>query len=65
MAIADRSEADVRQSLNEALSEPFFGEADRFREAIAQAKSILYLADNAGEIVFDQLLLEQIIKQIC
>jgi uncharacterized protein with ATP-grasp and redox domains len=55
----------VRQSLNEALSEPFFGEADRFREAIAQAKSILYLADNAGEIVFDQLLLEQIIKQIC
>jgi uncharacterized protein with ATP-grasp and redox domains len=58
------TEADVRESLSKALTEPFFGEADRFREAIAQAKSILYLADNAGEIVFDQLLLEQISEQI-
>ncbi|MHB9129680.1 MAG: damage-control phosphatase ARMT1 family protein [Armatimonadota bacterium] len=29
-----------------------------FREALANAGSILYLADNAGEIVFDRLLIE-------
>ncbi len=54
------TEANVRQALKQALTEPFFGEQDRFREAIAQAKSILYLADNAGEIAFDRLLVEQI-----
>lgn len=54
------TEADVRQALKQALTEPFFGEEDRFRQAIAQAKSILYLADNAGEIAFDRLLVEQL-----
>jgi len=55
------TEADMRQALNQALTEPFLGEQDRFRQAIAQAKSILYLADNAGEIAFDQLLVEQLL----
>ena len=41
------TEADMRQALNQALTEPFLGEQDRFRQAIAQAKSILYLADTA------------------
>ena len=58
------TEADVRQSLSKALTEPFFGEEERFVQAIAQAKSVLYLADNAGEIAFDKLLVEQIIKQV-
>jgi hypothetical protein len=58
------TEAEVRQSLSQALTEPFFGEEDRFQQAITQAKSVLYLADNAGEIAFDQLLIEQIIEQI-
>lgn len=58
------TEADVRQSLSKALTEPFFGEEERFEQAIAQAKSVLYLADNAGEIAFDQLLVEQIINQV-
>lgn len=58
------TEADVQESLSQALIEPFFGEEDRFQQAIAQAKSVLYLADNAGEIAFDRLLVEQIIKQV-
>lgn len=33
-------------------------EIDDFRRAVAQARSILYIADNAGEIVFDRLLIE-------
>jgi uncharacterized protein with ATP-grasp and redox domains len=59
----DLTEADVRQALNQAFTEPFFAEQDRFREAIAQAKSILYLADNAGEIAFDRLLVEQLLPE--
>jgi uncharacterized protein with ATP-grasp and redox domains len=55
------TEADVREALEQALKEPFFAEEDRFREAISKAKSILYLADNAGEIVLDRLLVEQLL----
>jgi len=54
------TEADVRQTMKQALTAPFFGELDKFRQAIAEAQSILYLADNAGEIAFDRLLVEQL-----
>jgi len=54
------TEVDVRQELENALTEPFFGEEERFRAAVAQAKSILYLADNAGEIAIDRLLVDQL-----
>jgi len=54
------SEADVRQAIQHALEEPFLGEIVRFRQAVAEAQTILYLADNAGEIAFDRLLIEQL-----
>jgi damage-control phosphatase, subfamily I len=54
------TEADVHQAVNQAMIDPFFGEQNRFRQAVAEARSILYLADNAGEIAFDRLLVEQI-----
>ena len=54
------SEADVYQALQQAASAPFYGEMDLFSQAISEARSILYLADNAGEIAFDRLLIEQI-----
>jgi damage-control phosphatase, subfamily I len=57
------TEAGVRQALKQALVEPFFGEELRFREAVAQAKSILYIADNAGEIVIDRLLVDQLLPR--
>lgn len=55
------TESDVRQSISQALSEPFSGEWDSFDRAVAEAQNILFLADNAGEIVFDQLLVEQLL----
>lgn len=58
--IGNLTEAEVRQTMEQALRAPFFGELDQFRQAVADAKSILYLADNAGEIVFDRLLIEQL-----
>ena len=33
---------------------------DKFRESLATAQTILYLADNAGETVFDRVLIEEI-----
>jgi hypothetical protein len=54
------TEADVHQAMRQTLSELFYGEQELFHQAIAKARSILYLADNAGEIAFDRLLIEQI-----
>ncbi len=53
-------EQDVHESLEHALAEPFVGEWDRFHEATKNANKILYLADNAGEIAFDKLLVERL-----
>jgi len=57
------TEADVRLTMKQALTAPFFGEMDKFRQAIDEAQSILYLADNAGEIAFDRLLVEQLLSK--
>jgi len=37
-------------------------EYDKFKSCLASAQKILYLADNAGEIVFDRLLLSELKK---
>jgi len=52
------AEADVRAALERALAEPLIGDMDGFRRRAGRARSILYLADNAGEIVFDRVLVE-------
>jgi len=57
------SEAQVRESLDDSLTEPLEGDAADLAVAIAEAKSVLYLADNAGEIVFDRLLIERMPRE--
>ncbi|MGD9210396.1 MAG: ARMT1-like domain-containing protein, partial [Desulfobacteraceae bacterium] len=57
------SEMDVRKAVHQAISAPLCGSEEKFKKAILQAQNILYLADNAGEIVFDRLLIEQIDPQ--
>lgn len=54
------AEDDVRASIHHALEEPFVGTWENYRQAVVNAKRILYLADNAGEIAFDRLLIEQL-----
>lgn len=54
------NEADVLYAIEHAAEVPLEGEIDAFRAAVASAESILYLGDNAGEIVFDRLLIEQL-----
>lgn len=57
-ASADITRADVLRSVDQAQAEPVIGDQEGFREAVRKARRILYLADNAGEIVFDRLLIE-------
>ncbi len=53
-------EGEAEGSIRRALDEPFEGDMEAFRAAVQGADSILYLADNAGEIFFDRLLIEQL-----
>ena len=51
----------VRQAIEWALDAPYDRDVlEQLRVAVDKASSILYLADNAGEIVIDRLLLERI-----
>ncbi len=36
----------------------------KFKEALNKVNSIIYLADNAGEVVFDRLLIEELVKEL-
>jgi len=53
------NETQVNNAIEHALTAPLAGDLEEFLEAVSEAKDILYLADNAGEIVFDRLLIEQ------
>jgi len=58
------SEAEVERAIEEALAAPLPTESIvGLRESIAQADDILYIADNAGEIVFDRLLIEELLPK--
>lgn len=52
------TETEAVKALQNTMSDPFAGDAEHFIERCSRAESILYLADNAGEIVLDRLLLE-------
>ena len=53
-------EADIQEAFERVLAEPFVADWGEFQQAVAEAKDILYLADNAGEIVVDQLLVQEL-----
>jgi len=60
-AEGELTEGVVRGELEAALHEPMdAAHVDELRSAAAAAGDILYLADNAGEIVFDRLLVEHL-----
>ncbi len=51
---------EVRSDITGILSESFHVDIEHLRREIDRATSILYLADNAGEIVLDRLLIEEL-----
>ncbi|MBN1554616.1 MAG: DUF89 family protein [Phycisphaerae bacterium] len=50
----------VSKAFAHALDGPLDGDVKEFQTAVNEAKSILYVADNAGEIVSDRLLIERL-----
>lgn len=54
------SDEAVRAALFGASEQALWGDWPGFRKALENAKDILYLADNCGEIVADRLLIEQL-----
>ena len=54
-------QSKVESTIAESLTDRLNTEAlEQFRDATLRAADILYLGDNAGEIVFDRLLIEQL-----
>jgi hypothetical protein len=51
---------NIDATIEQSLFEPVLGSINSFFEAVSSAKKILYIGDNAGEIVFDRLLIEQL-----
>jgi uncharacterized protein with ATP-grasp and redox domains len=56
---------DLDIAIERALTQPLSGGGlEAFRQALARARGVLYLGDNAGETVFDRLLVEQLGKPV-
>ena len=54
-------QGDLRQQIEDLASQNLtIDDSEQLEQALEQAESILYLGDNAGEIVFDKLFIETI-----
>ncbi|MCK4716131.1 MAG: DUF89 family protein [Candidatus Marinimicrobia bacterium] len=54
-------EKEIAETLNEKL---VLKDYEDFKEALDKAKEVLYIGDNAGEAVFDKILIEQLKKPV-
>ncbi|MBL0715835.1 MAG: DUF89 family protein [Desulfosarcina sp.] len=59
-AVTEVEQPDSPVFIEQAMSATLFGHVDALQQAAGSAEKILYLGDNAGEIVFDRLLIEQL-----
>jgi len=58
-------EYNLEETIERVLTQPFAIDAlAALRETIAKTEQILYLADNAGETVFDRILIETLAKPV-
>ncbi|RKZ91139.1 MAG: hypothetical protein DRQ40_10225 [Gammaproteobacteria bacterium] len=56
---------DIKANLNRVLTQSFaISDLPALRKQLEECSSILYLADNAGETVFDRILIEQFNKPV-
>lgn len=54
-------ESDLEKAINQSFVAEFkYDQLNFFQQAVINSKEILYLTDNAGEIFFDRLLIEQL-----
>ncbi len=58
---AQMSNFNIEETLDDVIENGFkINSIDKFRNDLKNAKSLVFIADNAGEIVFDKMLLETI-----
>ena len=58
---SELQESELEKTISECLVAEFSDmQLKPFQQAINEAKEILYIADNVGEIIFDRLLIEQL-----
>ena len=60
---ANLTASDIDIAIDHALVQPINGNVNELRQSIENANKILYLTDNAGEIVCDRLLIEQLLPK--
>ncbi len=59
------TEFDIASDIHKIIEqEPGINNIEPFKETLKQAESILYLGDNAGESVFDRILIEELKKPV-
>jgi len=52
---------NIKKTINDTLNREFtINDYPEFVQSLKKSKNILYLADNAGEVVFDRILIEEI-----
>ena len=62
LGVQHSSEIDVHAAIEQVMSERFaVDHTEAFRESLAKAMDIVFLLDNAGEIVFDKILIEELL----
>lgn len=56
---------DIEKDLDETIRAEFaIFDYEEFKKDLARTKEVLYLADNAGEVAFDRVLIEQLDKDV-
>lgn len=66
LGILETHEIDIVTVIEEVLHERFsVDHSETLKADLAECKDLLYLLDNAGEIVFDKLLIEELQKHTC
>lgn len=68
-----KNSVNVEEEINEIFNKDFKSNAknnktvfryQEFKEILSKVNHIIYLADNAGEVVFDRLLIEELIEEL-
>ncbi|MCD6394368.1 MAG: DUF89 family protein [Planctomycetes bacterium] len=60
---ANLREQDILEAIEQAAHTELRGDVEEFSHAVRKANDILYLVDNAGEIVFDRMLIEELLAE--
>lgn len=59
------AEFNIKQTIKDVIKQEFaVSDYKRFKKDLKRGKLLLYIGDNAGEIVFDRVLIEELIKQV-